>query len=182
MGRPALEVIEGGKSAGRAWLKSLYVKYGSAVHARCTYLLKDPTRAEDAMQDVFARALDAGSSFRGQAAPLTWLISIATNHCLNLLRGEQARWHQQYAALEHARGEAHGGPQLVEARDLVRRALGRFDTETQAAVVHYWVDEMTLQEVADLLERSVPTVRKRLATFAEETGLRFADALEEPAP
>ena len=170
MGRPALEVIEGGKSAGRAWLKSLYVKYGSAVHARCTYLLKDPTRAEDAMQDVFARALDAGSSFRGQAAPLTWLISIATNHCLNVLREKRAAWHDQYESMERVKGEAHGGSSSLEARDLVRKSLKSFDLETQSAVIHYWVDDMTLEEVAAVLGRSVPTIRKRLNAFTEATG------------
>ncbi len=57
MTRPALEVIDGGKSAGRVWLKELYSKYGGAVFGRCRYLLKDSTQAEDAMQDVFAKAL-----------------------------------------------------------------------------------------------------------------------------
>jgi RNA polymerase sigma-70 factor (ECF subfamily) len=42
--------------------------------------------------------------------------------------------------------------------------------ETQAAVVHYHLDEMTLQEVATLLGRSVPTIRKRLEAFARASG------------
>jgi RNA polymerase sigma-70 factor (ECF subfamily) len=57
MARPALEVIEGGKSAARAWLRVLYSQYGGAVFSRCQYLLKDPAAAEDAMQDVFAKAI-----------------------------------------------------------------------------------------------------------------------------
>ena len=44
------------------------------------------------------------------------------------------------------------------------------DAETQAAVIHYYVDEMTMDEVATLLERSVPTIRKRLRAYAEATG------------
>ena len=36
--------------------------------------------------------------------------------------------------------------------------------------VHYHVDEMTLDEVAALLGRSVPTVRKRLEDFARICG------------
>jgi RNA polymerase sigma-70 factor (ECF subfamily) len=75
MTRPALEVIEGGKSAGRAWLKELYSKYGGAVFGRCVYLLKNPTAAEDAMQDVFARAMANEASFRGESSALTWLMS-----------------------------------------------------------------------------------------------------------
>jgi RNA polymerase sigma factor (sigma-70 family) len=166
MVRPALEVIDGGKSAGRAWLKELYTKFGSAVFGRCQYLLKDSAKAEDAMQDVFAKAIVSERDFRGEASPLTWLLKISTHHCLNLLRTDGAKWKAQHARDEQAKGEGHAGPQLLEQRDLVRRALGAFDLETQTAVIHYWVDEMTLEEVAALLGRSVPTVRKRLKEFA----------------
>ena len=64
---------------------------------------------------------------------------------------------------------------MLEQRDLVRRALQNFDLETQSAVVHYWVDEMTLEEVAQLLGRSVPTIRKRLREFAAETQQEFVE-------
>ncbi|MCA2977918.1 MAG: sigma-70 family RNA polymerase sigma factor [Myxococcaceae bacterium] len=170
MGRPTLEVIAGGRSSGRAWLKQLYARYGAAVFHRCRYLLKDPTAAEDAMQDVFAKAMVNEASFRGEASPMTWLLRIATNHCLNVLRERRAAWHDQYEAMEQVKGSSAGGAGSLEARDLVRRTLARFDVETQAAVVHYWVDDLTLEEVAQVLGRSVPTIRKRLNAFTAATG------------
>jgi RNA polymerase sigma-70 factor (ECF subfamily) len=170
MVRPAFEVIDGGRSAGRAWLKQLYSTYGGAVFQRCRFLLKDPTAAEDAMQDVFAKAMVNKASFRGEASPMTWLLTIATNPGLNLLREKRAAWHDQYESMERVKGEAHGGPSSLEARDFIRRSLSKFDPETQAAVVHYWVDDLTLEEVARLLGRSVPTIRKRLTAFTEATG------------
>ncbi len=176
--RPALQVIDGGKSTGRAWLQVMYVKYGGAVYGRCRYVLKDATLAEDAMQDVFAKAL-VNDGFRSEASPLTWLLKIATHHCLNVIRSAGASWRDEYAAMQVVRGEAHGGAQALEARDLVRKSLARFDLETQQAVVHYWVDDLTLEEVAALLERSVPTIRKRLRTFAEETGQALGAELGE---
>jgi RNA polymerase sigma-70 factor, ECF subfamily len=36
--------------------------------------------------------------------------------------------------------------------------------------VHYFVDEMTLEEVAAVLGRSVPTIRKRLESVAALAG------------
>lgn len=172
--RPALQVIDGGKTTGRAWLQSLYVKYGSAVYGRCRYILKDVTAAEDAMHDVFARAMGNEGSFRSEASPLTWLMKIATHHCLNVIRSAGAGWHDEYAAIQVVRGEGHGGAPELEARDLVRKSLSRFDLETQQAVIHYWVDDLTLEEVAVTLERSVPTIRKRLRAFADATGQTFA--------
>ena len=181
------KVINGGKSSGelpevadvmaeaivpheRAPIEELYERYGASVYSRCAYILKDRSKAEDAMQDVFAKALQNYKGFRAESSPLTWLTKIATYHCLNVLRAERAPWHGRFERDEQARvdrSEAHSGSsQALEARDLVRKVLARLDTETQAAAIHYHVDEMTLEEVARLLGRSVPTIRKRLQDVA----------------
>jgi RNA polymerase sigma-70 factor, ECF subfamily len=169
--RPNLKLVTGGKADDtRAALRELYTTYGGSVYGRCQYLLRDKTKAEDAMQDVFAKALSHWTEFRNDSSPLTWLIRIATHHCLNVQRAERAPWHQRFARQERARNEGHGGPQLLEDRDTVRKLLDKLDVETQQAAVHYFVDEMTLDEVATLLGRSVPTVRKRLESVSAMAG------------
>ncbi len=169
MSQPALKVIDGGQKDRRARLRELYETYGGSVYERCRYLLKDSTQAEDAMQEVFARALAHADGFRGEASPLTWLMKITTHHCLNQLRAERAPWRRWFERDAAARPEGDRGEQALETRELVRALLSRVDPETQAAVVHYWVGEMTLEEVAAVLGRSVPTVRKRLERFAALT-------------
>ena len=125
MTRPVLQVIAGGQPAdSRAALRELYAKYGGTVYGRCQYLLGDRTKAEDAMQDVFAKALGHWHEFRNEASPLTWLIRIATHHCLNVMRAERAPWHKRFERETRARGEGHGGPQLFEDREAVRKLLG----------------------------------------------------------
>ncbi len=161
--KPQLRLIPGAKSGDP--LRELYQKYGGSVYGRCVYILKDRSKAEDAMQDVFAKALEHFTGFRAEASPLTWLMKIATHHCLNLIRSERAPWRSRFKTETEARGSGHGGPQVFEARDLVHKLLAQFDLETQTAVIHYHVDEMTLDEVAALIGRSVPTVRKRLEDF-----------------
>jgi len=167
---PASQRAAGGTAGDRSSvLRDLYGRYGGTVYGRCYFLLKDRAKAEDAMQDVFAKVLTNLAGFRAEASPLTWLVAISTNHCLNVLRSERAAWRQQFAEQEVARinaGETRSGPRLLEDREAVRRMLARVDLETQAAAIHYYVDEMTLEEVAATLGRSVPTVRKRLETFA----------------
>jgi RNA polymerase sigma factor (sigma-70 family) len=196
-GRRDLRVIAGGRSAGSADpagtsdaragdLRELYTRYGGSVYGRCFYLLKERSRAEDAMQDVFAKALGstragggARAAFRGESSPLTWLMTIATNHCLNLIRAERAPWRRRFEEEEVGRAEraaldgggaAAGGPRLFENREAVRKLLARADLETQAAAIHYYVDEMTLEEVSAVLKRSIPTIRKRLEAFAAASG------------
>jgi RNA polymerase sigma-70 factor (ECF subfamily) len=157
-------------------LRELYEKFGGSVYGRCYYLLKDRAKAEDAMQDVFAKALVNLKGFRAEASPLTWLTKIATNHCLNLLRSDGAAWHQKFedeqlARVERSRhDDSTSGPRLFEDREAVRKLLENLDLETQAAAIHYYVDEMTLEEVATVLGRSIPTIRKRLQSFAALSG------------
>jgi RNA polymerase sigma-70 factor (ECF subfamily) len=174
---PLFQVIAGEKLAApdpRTELRDLYQQYGASVLGRCVFLLKDRSKAEDAMQDVFAKALQHYAGFRAEASPLTWLMKIATHHCLNLLRAERAGWHSRYQREARTQTNADERPEVLEARDLVSKMLALADLETQAAAIHYHVDEMTLDEVASLLGRSVPTIRKRLQEFAALCGKEFA--------
>ena len=124
MSQPTLQLLAGEKPAdSRAALRELYTKYGGSVYGRCHYLLGDSTAAEDAMQDVFAKALGHWHEFRNEASPLTWLTRIATHHCLNVLRAARAPWHQRFEREVRGRGEEHGGPQLYENREAVRKRL-----------------------------------------------------------
>jgi RNA polymerase sigma factor (sigma-70 family) len=144
-------------------LRELYERYGHAVHRRCRYLLRDDDDARDAMHEVFVRAMKGG--FRGDASPLTWLTTIATRHCLNVLRARNAQWHEKYAKAEEMRASA-SGPAL-EDKDLARRMLMKLTPDEQLAVVHYYIDEMSQDEAAAACDCSVPTLRKRLARFVE---------------
>jgi RNA polymerase sigma-70 factor (ECF subfamily) len=174
---PKFQIIPGDRdlAAGdaRAELRDLYEKYGASVFGRCSYVLRDRSKAEDAMQDVFAKALTHYATFRAEASPLTWLIKIATHHCLNILRAERAGWHARFEREARSRPATDPGPQVLEMRELVAKMLALVDQETQAVAIHYHVDEITLEEVAALLGRSVPTVRKRLQEFAVACGKEF---------
>src|ERR1700747_468641 len=99
MPTPVLHVVAASNASAadaRAALRELYTKYGGTVYGRCQFLLRDSAKAEDAMQDVFAKALVSLSAFRAESSPLTWLMKIATHHCLNLIRAERAPWHKRF--------------------------------------------------------------------------------------
>lgn len=162
-----------GGGSRREVLRDLYVRFGPTVFGRCLYLLKEQARAEDATQEVFAKALTHLDTFQGASSPLTWLLKIATHHCLNELRSERAGWRRGFVAQVELTAVPKDGAKEHEVRDWVRKLLGRFDLETQAAAVHHHVDGMTLEEIAQALGRSVPTIRKRLAAFARVAGLEM---------
>jgi RNA polymerase sigma-70 factor, ECF subfamily len=181
-----LAVIPGGRSehvapapsaappAGEGGLLAdLYARHAGAVLARCTWLLRDAEAARDATQEVFARALRALPAFRAAASPSTWLLSIATHHCLNELRAGRARWREEVVRLaELSRVEGV----VPERRELVRALLARASPEEQEVAVMYYVDELTQAEIAAATGRSLPTVRKRLRGFLAAARRALADA------
>jgi RNA polymerase sigma-70 factor, ECF subfamily len=150
----------------RELLTELYTKYGSRVYARCQYLLRDKEEARDAMHDVFIKVQKNLASFRQEASPLTWMTRIATNHCLNIIRAKRAAWHDKYKKeVENAEQGEMLGATLKENQQLLRLALANVDPEVAEAATYYFVDEMTQQEICELVGLSAPTLRKRLREF-----------------
>lgn len=149
-------------------LRALYERYGHSVFKRCRYFLRTDDDARDALHEVFLKVAQSYGEFRGQASPLTWLTRIATHHCLNVLRGRKAGWHDRYAATVQV-GTQHveTGQAALERAELVHRLLSRLGREEQEAAVYYFVDEMSQDEAARACDCSLPTLRKRLRRFIE---------------
>jgi RNA polymerase sigma-70 factor (ECF subfamily) len=128
-------------------------------------LLGNPADAEDALQEVFIRALRARDGFRGESSPMTWLYRISTNHCLNILRAGRRRRAGMQKRAADVSFETHTPPESVEDLAVIREILPSFDRDVQELAVLYFVDGMSQQEVANETGLSVPTVRKRLNEF-----------------
>jgi RNA polymerase sigma-70 factor (ECF subfamily) len=152
----------------RSEIHALYDRYGHVVFHRCRTILGDEQEARDAMQEVFVRLMKNVDQFRGEASPLTWLYRVSTNLCLNRVRDHRARA-RKLAEPDPSADTLPGMSAFAgidpERRNLVRSLLDRIDDETRAIVIYYFVDEMTLEEIAALVDLSVPTVRKRIQHF-----------------
>jgi len=151
-------------------VESHYLRYGPMVLRRCRTLLRDPAKAEDAMQDVFVSLIRHEDRLRDEA-PGALLLRVATNVCLNRLRGEKRRPEDAHEddelALRIAQADDGGGD--AESRTLARSVLGKLfgaddplAASTRSLAFMHLVDGMTLEEVARESRLSVSGVRKRL--------------------
>ena len=79
-------------------------RYRRELLAHCYRMTGSPTEAEDLVQETYLRAWRAFHSFEGRSSVRTWMYTIATNTCLDLLArrrpepatGGEVRWLQPY--------------------------------------------------------------------------------------
>lgn len=138
-----------------------YKRYGPMVLRRCRFLLKDEDTAVDAMQEVFVRLLQNQDRLKGNY-PSSLLFTIATNICLNIIRSEK---HNATINCDEvlmniaARDEAE---EKIIIGDLLNFIFKKEHRSTREMAVLYFIDGLTLEEVALEVGLSVSGVRKRL--------------------
>jgi RNA polymerase sigma-70 factor (ECF subfamily) len=163
-------------------LDDVYGRYAPMVFRRANRLLGNEGDAWDAVHDVFVHLIERDFDLKEVAHPVTFLHRVATNHCLNKLRTAR-RAARRVQAFEQAGGPgtedvvaSDGG---VHARDFVDRlllALGGKQRAMEIAVYRY-LDDMTLDEVADVMKVSRKTVQRDLEWIEQ-----VAAGLEGPTP
>lgn len=156
-------------------IKQLYLRYGPLIISRARALLRNEHAAQDALQEVFVRVLRAGGGFRAQASPMTWLYRVVTNYCLNRLRDERRR-----AALWSAFGPCGAQTHSVDAcaRIQLEQILTRVRPELQEIAIYALHDELSHDEIAELVGVSRRTIGNRLAEFRAEVATALALAPE----
>lgn len=145
-------------------VEQLYGRYGPMVLRRCRQLLRHDAKAVDAMHDVFVLVLRHQAELEA-TAPSSLLFRLATNVCLNQLRGARRKPETDDDEVLLTIVDEFD----VEARTRARSMLARLfadEPETTATIaVLHWVDGMTWEEVAREMKMSVSGVRKRVRTL-----------------
>jgi RNA polymerase sigma-70 factor (ECF subfamily) len=154
-------------------VEALYRKYGPMVLRRCRQMLQNEEKALDAMQDTFERLLRHRDRLT-DAGPSSLLYRIATNVCLNVLRGERRRPQSSDEQLLLSIASLDDHQERSQARAALDRLFGGQRESTRTIAMLHYVDNLTLEETAAQVGLSVSGVRKRLRGLREK-GL----ALEE---
>src|SRR5438128_10303611 len=82
--------IEAARQGDLAAFNSLVLRYQARVYNLCYRMLSDPDSAADATQEAFLSAYKAIGRFQGGQFR-SWVLRIATNACLDVLRSQKRR-------------------------------------------------------------------------------------------
>jgi RNA polymerase sigma-70 factor (ECF subfamily) len=132
--------------------------------------------AEDITQDVFLKVYHGLARFQEKAAFSTWIYRITLNQCTSVARKLSTRKRKQEVSLTPVseQGDAdpidpsdrtHNPAEIAEAAERVRvvqEAIATLDVEFREALVLRDIEGFSYEEIADIIERPVGTVRSRI--------------------
>ena len=162
----------------REAFKALYERYRDRVYNIIFYSIGDELRAEDVLQIVFLKIYRGLANFRFEASLATWIYRITLNECLNQQRGRSSQ-HIPFEALLGSDEELDSGsaPDLRHAegerREIIHRAVMELSPKLRAVVALKYLDGLSYEEIALVLECSPGTVASRLNRALSELEARL---------
>lgn len=171
----------------------LLQRFEQPVFNMVARLLDDPADAADVAQEVFLKVFRNVGSFRGDSSLKTWIYRIAVNEARN-----QRRWfsrhRRQEIGLEADPGERGCQDWLAdpgrspfestldrETEALIEQALAQVNANFRAALVLREIEGMSYEEIAEILEISLGTVKSRILRGRDALRKQLAGRLEPSA-
>lgn len=138
-------------------LGELHRRFARRVRGLCRHLLRSAEDAEDAASEVFVRVARMLTSYNDSVPFERWLFSIASHHCIDLLRKQQRerRWLGEEDVETLSIGIAADSPlnELIreERREAVRVNIGKLPEKFRVPLVLRYYGEFSYDEIAQQL-------------------------------
>ena len=155
--------------------QELIDRYEQPVYGVVYRLLENPGDACDVVQEVCLKVFRGVNSFREQSSLRTWIYRIALNEAHN-----QRRWFARHCrreiSIDNERGDRRSPLELAsdpgrspfdqaldtENRALIERALATINPVFRTAVVLRDIQNLSYEEIAEILQVSLGTVKSRI--------------------
>jgi RNA polymerase sigma-70 factor (ECF subfamily) len=151
----------------------LVLKYQHKIFGLISRYVRDADEVQDVAQEAFIKAYKALPNFRGDSAFYTWLYRIAINTAKNYLVSRSRRPPGTDVELEDAQYHDSGGglrelenPENAlfgaELKAVVEAAISALPEDLRTAITLREFDGLSYEEIAELMDCPVGTVRSRI--------------------
>jgi len=173
--------------------ETLLLRFQQPVYNLALRLLNDPSDASDVVQEVFLKVFRNVGHFRSQSSLKTWIFRIAINEAHN-----QRRWffrhRRREVGIEDEQEDSRSRAETLadaaqspfdyvldhEQQSMVETALGRINPTFRAAVVLRDLMDLSYEEIAEVLQVSLGTVKSRILRGREALRLELERKLQSP--
>ncbi|CAN5864259.1 N/A [soil metagenome] len=152
------------------------------IFALCFGMLSREEEAKDAAQETFIAAYRNLKNFRGDAKVSSWLHRIAVNQCLTTMRRAKSRSESLLDDEDQAAEKVFIAPsrqmpsrttEQNERLHFVRQAVQSLPVDLRQIIVMKEFEEMTFQEISDVLDLPLSTVKSRLYTALKQLRMKL---------
>lgn len=148
-------------------------KYQQKILRLVSRFIRDSMECEDVTQEAFIKAYRALPNFRGESAFYTWLYRIAVNTAKNYLVSAGRRPPSQDLDAQEASNSLAGAnfvdlntPESTLMNDellsVIRRTIAELPDNLREAIVYREFDGMSYEEIAEVMDCPIGTVRSRI--------------------
>ncbi|PYK31857.1 MAG: RNA polymerase subunit sigma-24 [Verrucomicrobia bacterium] len=165
----------------------LVERHQALVAGTVARMLGSNSDVEDIAQQVFIRVWKSAARYVAKAKFTTWLLKIARNLVFNEMRRAKRHPHVPVQIEPEAdeiplKDEQTSAPDATllesELQGAIERAIGLLPDTQRMALVFRRYEELSYEEIADVLDLSVPAVKSLLFRARTELRERLKDYLE----
>lgn len=157
-----ISLVEAAKQGDRGAFEELMRAYAGFVYSMAYRMLGHTAEAEDIFQETFFRAWSHLPTFRPGGNFTHWIKKIATNLCIDRLKARRRQFEyvesEPLEEVEPSEGEERYAEQNGH-RDLVNHLLGQLPETQRAAVVLFYLEDRSIEEIAAILHQKAGTVK-----------------------
>jgi RNA polymerase sigma-70 factor (ECF subfamily) len=166
------EYLDGQRDAATG----LVDRYQKRLYNLALRLLANVQDAEDVIQTVFLNAFTKLDTFDPRYRFFSWIYRMTVNESLNMLKRRNRT--VALADVPEMAAPATRSSGATEARDRVGQALLRLKPDDRAVVVLKHLESFSYEEIADVLDIPVRTVKSRLFTARERLRLTLLEQVK----
>ena len=160
----------------RGAFKALYGRTSAKLYGVTLRILRDRSEADEALQEVYVKIWQRADRYvPGGFSPISWLVAVARNHALDVLRARKPQGEDIDLALDVA--DAGPNPEQAEAargeRSRIDNCLGQLDAEKADAVRGAYLDGFSYEELATRHKVPLNTMR----TWLRRSLMRLRECL-----
>ena len=143
----------------------LVKEYRKTIYTVCYFFSKDTEEVNDLYQEILINLWRGFPAYRGESSLKTWIWRVSLNTCSNQERKKKSRIQTVPLSvdIDLYNDEDTNSKQIRMLYDRINR-LDVFDR----AIILLWLENMSYQDIADVVGISVPNVTSRLFRIKEQ--------------